>query len=589
MKKISGIAASAGIAIGKALRLDHEDLSIPSMPIAAEAVPQEIARFEEALAETRSQVLKVQHQITEELGREHAEIFEAHLMLIEDRTLIEEVISKIKESKVCVEYVFSMALKKYVSALSKVDDEYLRERVADITDVGRRILRNLMGGHTNRLDLISEEVILIAYDLSPSDTAMMHKKNVIGFATDIGGRTSHTAIMAKSLEVPAVVGLERVTQAIQTGDEVIVDGIDGVVIVNPDQETKEEYLRERDVFREIGKDLLSISDEPAVTSDGHKIELHANMEMPEEVDSIRMYGAAGVGLYRTEYLYLNRKALPTEEEQFHSYQLVARRMKPMPVTLRTLDLGGDKFLSQIDMPKEMNPFLGWRAIRFCLAMPNIFMAQLRAILRSSVFGKVRVMYPLISGLEELREANKMLEQAKKDLLRQKIPFDRKIEVGAMIEIPSAAMTCDLLAREVDFFSIGTNDLIQYSLAADRVNEKIAYLYDPAHPAVLRLIQKIISEGHKAGLKVGMCGEMAADPELTMILVGLGLDEISVSPMLVPEIKALIRSIDYKKAKSISKKVMDLSTGDEIMHFAREEYKKITKGKTFYEMLRERKF
>ncbi len=582
MKIFKGISASPGIAIGKALLLDHEDLSVPPNSIHSEQVPTEIMRFEEALTATRAQILKIQQQITQELGREHAEIFEAHLMLIEDRALIEEVISELKSSQLCVEYVFSQALKKYTMAFSRVDDEYLRERMSDLTDVGRRILKNMMGEQTSRLDRLSEKVIIIAYDLSPSDTATMHKKNVIGFATDIGGRTSHTAIMAKSLEIPATVGLEKITQNVKDGDEVIVDGSTGEVIINPDRETRDAYLVKRENFLESGRDLLRGIDLPSVTPDKRHIALMANMELPEEIDSIRAHGAEGVGLYRTEYLYLNRSELPNEEEQFQSYRNVVSRMSPQYVTLRTLDLGGDKFLSQLEMPREMNPFLGWRAIRFCLAMPNIFKAQLRAILRASVFGKVRIMYPLISGLEELQAANRMLDECREELRSKGIPFDPEMEVGAMIEIPSAALTCDILAQEVSFFSIGTNDLIQYALAADRVNEKIAYLYEPAHPAILRLVKSIVEAGHRNKIHVGMCGEMAGDPELTLILMGLGLDELSVSAGIMPEIKAIIRGVKYSTAKKIAKKALSFNTGKEVLDYARKELLKLTNGRSIAE-------
>lgn len=581
MKIISGIAAAGGIAIGRAMLLDHEDLSVPATPITAEQVPAEIQRFEEALTRTRAQILKIQHQITQELGREHAEIFDAHLMLIEDRTLIEEVILGLKTQLLTVEYVFSQALKKYTTALSGVNDEYLRERVADVNDVSRRILKNLTGEQTGRLDRIADKVIVIAYDLSPSDTATMHKKNVIGFATDIGGRTSHTAIMAKSLEVPAVVGLEKITQTVKDGDEVIIDGTGGKVIINPDAATRELYEAERERYLAHGRELLQFTAAPAVTLDKRSIALLANMELPEEIESIRAHGAAGIGLYRTEYLYLNRRTLPTEEEQFESYKKVVSSMNPMPVTLRTLDLGGDKFLSHLEMPREMNPFLGWRAIRFCLAMPEIFKAQLRAILRASAFGKARIMYPLISGLEELQAANAMLEQCRRELDKKGIAYDPKMEVGAMIEIPSAALTCDLLAKQVSFFSIGTNDLIQYALAADRVNEKIAYLYDPAHPAVLRLIKMIIDAGHQHRIKVCMCGEMAGDPELTMILLGLGLDELSVSAVMLPEIKLIIRSVKYQNAQRVAKEALKFTMGKDVIAYARQELAKVMKDKALF--------
>lgn len=578
MKTLKGIAASAGIVIGKALLFNNdEDFRVAKQTIPDTYIPNEIMRLEEALTRTRAQILKIQREIAGEMGREHAEIFDAHLMVIEDRTLIEEIIGRIKSEKLNVEYIFAEVLKKYTAAFSKIGDEYLRERVADINDVGRRILRNLLGEHKTVLGQLKEKVIIVAYDLSPSDTATMYKKHVIGLMTDIGGRTSHTAIMAKSLEIPAVVGLERATQEVRDGDELIIDGLKGIVFVNPDAATKKKYVSEQMRYLEVGRDLLKLKDLPSVTLDGRTIMLGANIELPEEVSSVLSYGASGVGLYRTEYLYLNRKDMPNEEEQFESYKDVVTRMAPYEVVLRTLDLGGDKFLSQIDMPKEMNPFLGWRAIRFCLAMPEVFKMQLRAILRASAYGKVKIMYPLISGTEELRQANKLLAECRLELDKRKVKYDRKMHVGAMIEIPSAAVTCDLLAKEVKFFSIGTNDLIQYALAADRVNEKVAYLYEPAHPAVLRLIHDIIDKGHEKKIWVSMCGEMAGDPELTLILVGLGLDQLSVSPVLIPQIKQVIRSIRYKDAQRIAKHVLSLHTAKEILQYVRAEAKKVLKG------------
>ena len=579
MKTLKGIAASGGIVIGRALLFNNnEDFRIPRQRIDEKAIPNEIMRLEDALTRTRAQVLKIQHEISEEMGREHAEIFDAHLMVIEDRTLIEEIISRLKSEKCNVDYIFADVLKKYTSAFSKIGDEYLRERVTDINDVGRRILRNLVGEHKTKLDQIESPVVLVAYDLSPSDTATMHRKHVIGLAMDIGGRTSHTAIMAKSLEIPAVVGLEHATQLIKNNDELIVDGIKGIIYVNPDAATKKKFLGEQSRFRAVGRGLLKLKDLPAVTLDGRKLLIGANIELPEELPSVLSYGAEGIGLYRTEYLYLNRKDMPTEDEQFASYKEVVTKMGSRPVVIRTLDLGGDKFLSQLNMPKEMNPFLGWRAIRFCLAMPDVFKAQLRAILRASAFGKVKMMYPLISGSEELRQANKMLAECKKELQKHRIKFDPKMAVGAMIEIPSAAVTCDLLAPEVKFFSIGTNDLIQYALAADRVNEKVAYLYEPAHPAVLRLINNIIEAGHEHKLSVSMCGEMAGDPELTVVLLGLGLDEFSVSPVLIPQVKQIIRSVSYKQCRVLAKRALELHTGKEIVHYVKSQLKIMMKGK-----------
>lgn len=571
---LKGIPASPGITVGKAHLLDSEDLTISKRQIAEKDLPDEINRFQDALIKTRNEILKIKEKISRDMGVEHGEIFSAHLLVLEDTMLIEEVISKMKREKIGVEYVFLEVLRKYIKTFSKMDDEYLKERISDINDVGKRILRNLLGAKQISLTDLKEKVIIIAYDLSPSDTAVMHKKNVIGFATDIGGRTSHTAIMAKSLEIPAVVGLEKITKIVQNGDTIIIDGNRGVIIVAPQKKTLERYDAEKKKYEEQELELATLKNLPCQTVDGHKIELSANIELPEEIPSVMKHGAEGIGLYRSEFFYINRAGLPSEEEQFRAYKEVAKKMAPKPVIIRTLDLGGDKFLSQLEIPREMNPFMGWRAIRFCLAKPEIFKIQLRAILRASVFGNLKIMYPMISGVEELRQANTILEEVKEEFKKGRIKYAKEIEVGAMIEIPSAAMTSDILAKEVDFFSIGTNDLIQYALAVDRVNEKIAYLYEPAHPAVLRLIKNVIDNGHKEGIWVGMCGEMAGDPALAVILLGLGLDEFSSSPILLPEIKKIIRAFKLSDAKEIAEKALTLDTGKEIEEYARMKLKEV---------------
>jgi len=576
-ESFKGIAVSPGVAIGKVFILDSEDLVIPRRRIKKDDIPVQIARLEEALTQTRSEILQIQKKITEEMGAEHGQIFNAHLLVLEDRMLIEEVISRLKKEKLSVEYIFSQVLDKYSKVFAKIDDEYLRERTSDINDVGRRLIRNLIGKQRQSLAELKEEVIVVASDLSPSDTAMMHKEKVIGFATDIGGRTSHTAIMARSLEIPAVVGLETVTQHIHDGDNVIIDGHHGMVILNPTKRTIQRYEKESLKFKEFERGLVSLKDLPAVTIDGKKIDLAANIEVPEEVSSILAHGADGIGLYRTEYFYMNRIGLPSEEEHYEAYRTVAEQVAPHSVIIRTLDLGGDKFLSHLEIPREMNPFLGWRAIRYCLARPDMFKGQLRAILRASVHGRLKLMYPMISGLEELLQANKFLEEAKEDLRKAGLPFDEDIEVGAMIEVPSAALTCDYLAKEVDFFSIGTNDLIQYSLAVDRVNEKIAYLYEPAHPAVLRLIKNIIDTGHEHNLWVGMCGEMCAEPAMALLLLGLGLDEFSTSAVVIPSIKKLIRSVNFCEASEIAEEAMTLPTGKEVESFMKKKMAKLMPG------------
>lgn len=576
---LKGIPASPGIVSGKAFLYGREQYTIARRAISDAQIQNEIKRFKDALVQTKNEILEIKKRISDEMGAEHGQIFSAHLLVIDDSMLIEEVIAKLKKEKFSIEYVFQDVLRRYIRVFSEMDDEYLKERISDVNDVGRRILKNLIGVKEDALASLTDKVIVIAYDLSPSDTATMHKKNVKGFATDIGGRTSHTAIMAKSLEIPAVVGLEVLTKKVESGDQIVVDGTHGIVIVNPSPKTLRKYELDRERIVAFEKHLLEQKDLPCTTLDGRKISLAANIEVPEDVPSVVAHGAEGIGLYRTEYFYMNRKDVPTEEEQFKAYSAVVRKVKPHSVIIRTLDIGGDKFLSQLDVPQQMNPFLGWRAIRFCLARPDIFKSQLRAILKASAFGKLKVMYPMISGLEELKQANALLEECKKELRKEGAAFDENIETGAMIEVPSAALTSDILAKEVDFFSIGTNDLIQYSLAVDRVNEKIAYLYEPTHPAVLRLIKSVVDNGHNAGIWVGMCGEMAGDFIMTIILLGLGLDEFSTSPIATPEIKRIIRAVTMRQAKEIASGALLLSTGKEVEAYARKKLKEIVPDMT----------
>ena len=572
---LRGVPASPGISMGKAFLLDSEEITIPRRHIGAEQIPQEIARFEEALIKTRQEILEIQNRIAKELGVEHAEIFNAHLLVLEDRALIEEVITRLKADQLTVECIFFDVLKRYVRAFSKVEDEYLRERTSDIEDVGKRVLRQLLGQRRRSLSELQEPVIVVAYDLSPSDTATMHRQHVMGFVTDIGGRTSHTAIMAKSLEIPAVVGLEDVTQRVKPDDFLIVDGTTGVVIVNPDPATLKTYEELRSKLQAIDQTLLQLKDLPAETKDAYRIQLAANIELPEEVPSVIAHGAEGIGLYRTEFFYLNRADLPSEDEQFEAYRHVTQEMTPHPVVIRTLDLGGDKFVSTFKTPHEMNPFLGWRAIRFCLARPDIFKIQLRAILRASIYGNVKMMYPLISGVEEVRQANQLLEEAKEELRTHGIPYNPEMEVGAMIEVPSAALTSDLIAKEVQFFSVGTNDLVQYALAVDRVNERIAYLYDPAHPAILRLIRSVVETAHAHKIWVGICGEMAGEPALALILLGFGFDEFSTSPVNIPRIKQVVRSVTTAQAREIAQQAMTFGTAKEVEDYAAARLRELT--------------
>jgi len=578
MQKLKGIAAAPGIVIGSAFKLRREEWIIPKQKINEADIPVQIQLFEEALIKTRREILDLQKRISEEMGKDSAQIFEAHLLVLEDRMLIEEIIGRLKKEYLNVAYIFSEVLKKYIEVFSKIEDDYLKERIVDINDVGKRILRHLLGkeGRVRLLGNLDKKVVVVAHDLSPSETAMMHKEKVCGFVTEVGGKTSHTAIMAKSLEIPAVVGLHQATEKIKNDSLLIVDGSLGLVIIDPDEATLNSYRQEENKLKDIAQRFLQVKDLPAVTIDNHKVRIVANIELPEEIPSVKLHGAEGIGLYRTEYFYMNRTDLPLEDEHFQAYKSVAEAVSPFPVTIRTLDLGGDKFISQLEIPNQMQPFLGWRAIRFCLARPDIFKVQLRAILRASAYGKLRLMYPMISGIEEFQQANTILEECKLELSKEGIPFDRDIDVGVMIEVPSAAMTADLLAKEADFFSIGTNDLIQYSLAVDRGNERVAYLYEPAHPAMLRMIRNIIEAGHNNKISVAMCGEMAGDSAMVLILLGLGLDEFSMPSITIPEIKYIIRSISVQEVRKIAQEALTLSTGREVEVFSQKRLREILK-------------
>lgn len=578
LRKFSGIPVSPGVAIGRAFVLRAEDFqAIARQKLGEDQIPREIARFEDALTRTRADILGIRKKLSSEIGREHSDIFMAHLLVLEDRSLIEDVINTIKEKKVNAEYAFSTVIQKYFHAFSQIDDEYLKERVSDIRDISRRLIENLIGKEKSPLTNLAEKTIVVAHDLSPSDTAMMDKQKVIAFVTDIGGPTSHTAIMARSMEIPAVVGLDRISHEVTTGDTIIVDGNHGVIIVNPDAKSLAAFTLEEKRFDALVLELDKLKNLPAETPDKHRIALTANIEFPDEIPSVLAHGASGIGLYRTEYFFMNRTDLPTEDEQYDAYRLVAEKMSPHPVVVRTLDLGGDKFLSSLEVPHEMNPFLGWRAIRFCLARVDVFKTQLRAVLRASVHGNLKMMYPMISNLTELKRANEILEECRKELKREGTSFDTNMQIGAMIEIPSAALTSAALAEEVDFFSIGTNDLIQYTLAVDRVNEKIAYLYEPTHPAILRLIKEVIVNGHKNKVWVGTCGEMSGDPAIAILLVGLGIDQISTSPLLLPKVKKAVRLVPYKLAKEVAEKSLEFSTGAEVQQYMKQKLQKSLKG------------
>ncbi|MGZ5520017.1 MAG: phosphoenolpyruvate--protein phosphotransferase, partial [Limisphaerales bacterium] len=498
------------------------------------------------------------------LGAKDASIFEAHLLVLEDPTLIESVTNLIQQKKIAAESAFHQFAVKYTATLAAIDDDYLRERAADMRDVTARVLNNLLGHPQQELRSLTEQCIVIAEDIPPSLVATLDKTKVIGFATDVGSKTSHTAIMARSLQIPAVVGLQDASEKVENGVHVLVDGYNGVLIINPTDQTLFEYgqlVRRHVTMEEKLKDIQGL---PAVTLDGAKVTLAANIEQTSDVDAVKFYGAEGVGLFRTEYLFINRDTLPTEEEQYVAYRKVAAELKPAPVIIRTLDLGGDKFLSHLALPQEMNPFLGWRAIRFCLEEKDIFRAQLRAILRASAEGNIKMMYPMITCVDEVLKANEYVAEFKAELRAEGKPFDEKLEIGIMIEIPSAALAASILAKHVSFFSIGTNDLIQYSLAVDRLNEKIAHLYEPTHPAILRLIKMTADAAKKQGIWCGICGEMAGDPMLTPLLLGLGVDELSAAPPLLPWVKLLIRRLKISDAKALAEFALNCDSGREIL-------------------------
>lgn len=558
-----GIAASPGVAIGRAFLFRPEELDIPRRTIGDSETEKEVARFHFALDKTRQQLEEIRSKSEKEAPGGYARIFKAYIMILEDPMFLDEVHNEIQNSKSNVEYAVMKVSNALIELISKLENEYVSERAVDIHDVARRVINNLLGKERVNLSSLANEVIVIAHDLSPSDTALMNKNKVVGFATDVGSRTSHTSIMARALEIPAVVGLGNITQLVKTGDLVIIDGTHGQVLINPDEEVIQDYIIQQTEFLEFEKSLDVLRDLPAITLDNYSIELAGNIEIPEEIESVLRHGAKGVGLYRTEFLYIRKQIMPSEDEQFEFYKEAAQAVAPNPIIIRTLDLGGDKFASYLTFNDDANSIMGLRAIRLCLQRPDIFIPQLRAILRASVYGNVKIMFPMISGIGELRQAKVVLEKVKMELLDQKIPYDPNLEVGAMIEVPSAVMIADMLAKECDFFSIGTNDLIQYALAVHRVNEEIAYLYEPLHPAVLRFIKHAIDAAHNAGIWIGMCGEMASDPIITPILIGMGLDELSMSPTSVPEVKKLIRSLTIKEAREMAEKVFSFSTASEV--------------------------
>jgi len=567
-KFIQGIGASPGIIIGKAYLLERFKVRLPQKRINPEQVEGEIKRFHNAVEESRGQLTEIKEKILDTEVRKHSFILDVHLMILDDEMLLQDTVDKIQKKKVNAEWALDLTLEKLDAAFQAIEDEYLRERRSDLHYVAARIFRNLLGKKHDDITKIKGKVIIVAHDLSPADTLQMNLKYVAGFITDIGGKVSHTAILSRSLGIPAVVGLEVATSLINGGDPLIIDGETGEVVINPTEEVSQSFLERKRRIKSFEREILKYASLPAETRDGVRVRLQANIEMVEEISSAKIHGAEGIGLYRTEILYLNRKDLPTEEEHFQIYRRLVEDIYPATATIRTLDIGGDKFLPDYSKNNEMNPALGLRAIRFSMKETDIFKTQLRGILRASAHGKLRILFPMISGMEEIQQAKAILEEVKKGLMKAKIPFDQEIEIGAMIEIPSASVTADLLAREVNFFSIGTNDLIQYTLAVDRINEHVSYLYEPLHPAILRIIRGVVQSAHQAGIPVAICGEMAAEPAYALILLGLGLDEFSMNPVSIPRVKKVLRMSRFEETRSLVEQLFQFSTASESECFVR---------------------
>ncbi|KEI08655.1 phosphoenolpyruvate-protein phosphotransferase [Clostridium sp. K25] len=557
---IKGTGVCPGIAIAKALILKEEELIVEKKSITD--IESEKIKFNSALFKSREDLQKIHDNVLKDIGKDKAEIFQAHLMILNDPELINPTISKI-ETGLNAEFAFQEVTTQMIQIFESIEDEYLKERAADVRDVSKRVLTYLLGKEVTDVSILPEEVILVAEDLTPSVTASMDKSKVKGFLTNIGGKTSHTSIMAKTLEIPAIVGLKDITERVKNGDILAFNGKTGEIIINPNLQELDRYKEEKINFENYKKEIKELIGKKSTTKDGKTVELAGNIGTPDDIDGLLVNDAEGVGLFRTEFLYMNRNEIPSEDEQYEAYKKVLESMNNKPVIIRTLDIGGDKEVPYMHLPKESNPFLGYRAIRLCLDRKDLFITQLRALLRASIHGKLRIMFPMISSLEELLQAKHILNETKEALIKEGIKVSNNIEVGMMIEVPSAAIISDILAKHVDFFSIGTNDLIQYTTAVDRINEKISYLYTPMNPAVLRLIKLVIDNAHKAGIWAGMCGEVAGDERLIPVLLGMGLDEFSMSAISILPARRLISSLSLKEAEAISNRVLSLDSAEEI--------------------------
>jgi phosphotransferase system enzyme I (PtsI) len=571
---VQGTPASHGIAYGRVFLYMRSDVEVPAYTVEPAKRVEEVARFESALLETRKQISGIQSQVEKNLGPEEARIFDAHLMVLEDQALIGETIREFEASRRNIETCFNEVSQKYIRAFDQIDDEYLRERAGDLRDVAQRVLNNLLGQASRNLSQLADKRVVVANEIAPSDSASIDSSQALAIVTDSGGRTSHAVIVARSMRIPAVVGMRDLTSRVKDGEWVIVDGYEGIVIVRPTEQTLFRYGQIERQKKGVENLLREANRQPAVTNDGVSVTLMANIEKVDEVALVKEYLAAGVGLFRTEFLFLNSQTMPTEEEQFVAYRELTEALAPEPVIIRTLDLGGDKPITGNPhlFPKEENPFMGFRAIRFCLEHPDIFKAQLRAILRASAHGPIRLMFPMISGADELARAKAVLQECREELGNEKQGFNDQLEVGTMIELPSAAATADLLAGNSDFFSIGTNDLIQYLFAVDRGNDRVAHLYEPTHPAVLRTIQRIVEVAHARGIPVGVCGEMAGDPVYVPLLLGLGVDSLSMTPPLIPSVKFLVRAMSMADAKELAREALTLGSAKAIFERCDEFYR-----------------
>jgi phosphotransferase system enzyme I (PtsI) len=567
IRTYKGIGVSPGIAIGRAVIVEKRVASVYRVPIREEEVPAEVTRFNESLEKTRDELLELKFKVARSMGDEYAQIFEAHAMIVGDASFQDKVTQKIETEQVNAEWALAEVQEELQARFASFDDDYLRERVADVKDVAERVLVNLQGVAHHDLSEITHDVVILADDLTPSDTIHFNRRPIVGFATEVGGRTSHTSIIAKSLFMPAVIGVPRLTKIVDNDELVIVDGYEGTIVVNPTAAMVTEYLGRESRHEEAEQKLLENRTFPATTKDHHKVSLQANIELVEELDDARKFGAEGIGLYRSEFLYISTSPdLPTEEEHFNIYRKLAEATAPNWCVIRTFDLGGKKLAREVMGSKEDNPVLGLRALRLCMQHRDMFKTQLRALLRASAFGKIKIMFPLVSGVQELRQVKTLIRELRIELDAEGVAYNKELQIGIMIEVPSAAVIADLLATEADFFAIGTNDLIQYSLAIDRSNENVSYLYEPLHPALLRLIKGVIDAGKRAGIPVSMCGEMASDPIFAIVLLGLGLEIFSMNPSSIPMVKNVIRSVRYRDCRRIAEASLQKKTAQEIEEF-----------------------